>query len=73
MKAIARHDLESGIDTMIKGTLDMLEDLHIVHHKTDIEKLLDLKIPGSQTTVAKLVNNLFQMINERHIQHYLWF
>ena len=47
---------------MINSTMELLRDLHIVHEKTAFEELLESKVPGTQITLAQLVNNLFQAI-----------
>ena len=62
MESINRADLEMTVDGMIRSSLDMLRDLHIVHGKTVIDKLLDYKIAGSDITVANLINSLFSMV-----------
>lgn len=62
MKALKKAELQQGIDEMILATLGLLEDLHIVHKKTAFEKLLSTKLPGADITLAKFINNLFNII-----------
>lgn len=62
MKKRKKKELEVNLQEMISGTLGLLEDLHIVHKKTEFEKLVSTNIPGVNITIAKLVNNLFKIL-----------
>jgi len=62
MRKIPRRKLEVSVDQMIGSALRILDDLHLVHQKTAIEELLESKVPGSNLTIAKLINNVFDII-----------
>jgi len=62
MKSLKRHELEEGIDKMLFSTLKILKDLHLIHKKTAFEMLLATKVPGTDITIAKFINNLFNII-----------
>lgn len=62
MKKRKKKELEVNVSEMITATLGLLEDLHIVHKKTEFEKLMSTKLPGANITIAKLINNLFKIL-----------
>jgi len=61
MGALASRNQVSLTD-VLESTMDILRKLHVVHEKTAFEELLESKLPGSDITVANLVNNLFEIV-----------
>lgn len=63
MKKLKRSELEKGLDKMISNTLNVLEDLHIVHKKDAIEDIIHMKLPiGRNLTLSKLLVNIFEIL-----------
>ena len=62
MKRMRKTEMQANLEHTVKETLNLLEELHIIHNGTELEKLLDLEVPGTEITVAKLITNLFNII-----------
>ena len=63
MKTLKRRELEKGINAMISTTLTILEDLHIVHSKKDVQDLINTNLPiGKDLTLPKLLVNIYEIL-----------
>jgi hypothetical protein len=63
MAALTKAQMEKRVSSVIKNTLSVLEDLHIVHKDDPIEKLLSTPLPfGTDMTISKLLVNLYDIL-----------
>jgi Ni,Fe-hydrogenase I large subunit len=62
MSKKSSKQVQKNVDKMIKSTVGLLEDLHILHKQTAVDELLAIKVPGADITVAKLVRNLLNIL-----------
>ena len=62
MGGITMKSQEVRIDQMLSSAMKILEDLHIVHKKTAFDELIASTIPGTDITLANLINETFKII-----------
>lgn len=60
MRKLKRKELEQGLSAVVMAAADMLQDLHVVHCKEDVKNFLTIKV--GNTTLAKIINNLYKVI-----------
>lgn len=60
MRKMKKKELEEGLSAAILGAAKMLEDLHVVHCKEDVENFLTIQI--GNTNLANIINNLYKII-----------